>query len=71
MYISDLLPAGEDVAAKADTAEDTPVIIILIVCVAGIFLLAVNIGLILYFVRRRKKRMESKNLPKFPIKVSL
>ena len=56
------MPGGDDGAAKgaAATGEDTPVIIILIVCIAGIFLLAVNIGLILYFVRRRKKRMESK-----------
>ena len=58
--ISDLLPADETVSATTDTSEDTPVIIILIVCVVGIFLLALNIGLILFFVRRRKKRMESK-----------
>ena len=57
--ISDLLPADETVSATTDTSEDTPVIIILIVCVVGIFLLALNIGLILFFVRRRKKRMES------------
>ncbi|KAK3106873.1 hypothetical protein FSP39_001753 [Pinctada imbricata] len=41
------------------TDNDTPVIIILVVCVVGIFLLALNIGLILFFVRRRKKRLES------------
>jgi len=54
----DLKPAT-NVHSKDDEGEDTPVIIILIVCVVGIFLLALNIGLILFFVRRRKKRMES------------
>ena len=58
--VSDLVPAGGDVEAAEDTSEDAPVIIILIVCIVGIFLLALNIGLILFFVRRRKKRMESK-----------
>ena len=60
LSITDLVPAGGDVEATADTTEDAPVIIILIVCIVGIFLLALNIGLILFFVRRRKKRLESK-----------
>lgn len=55
---SNLKPTG-DVQKEAEQAEDMPVIIILVVCIVGIFLLALNIGLILFFVRRRKKRMES------------
>lgn len=55
---SNLKPAV-DVQQEEEKAEDMPVIIILVVCVVGIFLLALNIGLILFFVRRRKKRMES------------
>ncbi|XP_053408375.1 nephrin-like isoform X2 [Mercenaria mercenaria] len=55
---SNLKPAI-DVKKEEEKAEDMPVIIILVVCVVGIFLLALNIGLILFFVRRRKKRMEN------------
>ena len=47
---SDLVPAGGDVEATTYISEDAPVIIILIVCIVGIFLLALNIGLILFFV---------------------
>ncbi|XP_060601091.1 synaptogenesis protein syg-2-like isoform X3 [Ruditapes philippinarum] len=55
---SNLKPTS-DVKKEEEKAEDMPVIIILVVCVVGIFLLALNIGLILFFVRRRKKRMEN------------
>ncbi|KAL4229150.1 Immunoglobulin C1-set domain [Mactra antiquata] len=55
---SNLKPAS-DIQKEKEEAEDMPVIIILIVCVVGIFLLVLNIGLILFFVRRRKKRMEN------------
>ncbi|XP_033757883.1 nephrin-like isoform X4 [Pecten maximus] len=48
-----------EAASTIQTSDDTPVIIILVVCVVGIFLLALNIGLILFFVRRRKKRLEN------------
>ncbi|XP_069115505.1 nephrin-like isoform X5 [Argopecten irradians] len=48
-----------ETASTIQTSDDTPVIIILVVCVVGIFLLALNIGLILFFVRRRKKRLEN------------
>ncbi|KAL8624534.1 hypothetical protein ACOMHN_005836 [Nucella lapillus] len=40
-------------------SDDVPVLIILVVCIVGVFLLTLNIGLILFFVRRRKKRLES------------
>ncbi|OWF40059.1 Nephrin [Mizuhopecten yessoensis] len=50
---------GGEAASTIQTSDDTPVIIILVVCVVGIFLLALNIGLILFFVRRRKKRLEN------------
>ncbi|XP_052273577.1 nephrin-like isoform X3 [Dreissena polymorpha] len=54
---SNLKPKS-DVQSEKEEGEDMPVIIILVVCVVGILLLALNIGLILFFVRRRKKRME-------------
>ncbi|XP_076457833.1 nephrin-like [Babylonia areolata] len=40
-------------------SDDVPVLIILVVCIVGVFLLTLNIGLILFFVRRRKKRLEN------------
>lgn len=49
---------GDNQLAQSDD-DDMPVIIILVVCIVGIFLLALNIGLILFFVRKRKKRLES------------
>lgn len=58
MFSVDLKPKVDE-QGEREQGEDMPVIIILIVCVVGIFLLALNIGLILFFVRRRKKRMES------------
>jgi len=56
----DSVPSTET-SSSIQNKDDTPVIIILVVCVVGIFLLALNIGLILFFVRRRKKRLESKS----------
>ena len=50
---------GGDNQLPQSQDDDLPVIIILVVCVVGIFLLALNVGLILFFVRRRKKRLES------------
>lgn len=51
---------GGDNQLPQSQDDDLPVIIILVVCVVGIFLLALNVGLILFFVRRRKKRLESR-----------
>ncbi|KAL3885782.1 hypothetical protein ACJMK2_025820 [Sinanodonta woodiana] len=56
---SNVKPAADENSVLTSGSEDTPVIIILVVCVVGIFLLALNIGLILFFVRRRKKRLEN------------
>ncbi|CAG5131926.1 unnamed protein product, partial [Candidula unifasciata] len=38
--------------------DEIPVIIILVVCIVGVFILTLNVGLILFFIKRRKKRME-------------
>ena len=43
---------------SAEGANDTPLIIILTVCIIGLLLLALNILLILYFIRRRKRKLE-------------
>ncbi|XP_061188981.1 nephrin-like isoform X2 [Saccostrea echinata] len=43
--------------ATRQSGDDTPVMIILVVCIVGICLLALNIALIFFFVRRRRKRM--------------
>ncbi|KAK7106268.1 nephrin-like isoform X2 [Littorina saxatilis] len=40
-------------------SDEVPVIIILVVCIVGVFLLTLNVGLILFFVRRRRKRLEN------------
>ncbi|GFR88536.1 down syndrome cell adhesion molecule [Elysia marginata] len=39
-------------------SDETPVIIILVVCIVGVFILTLNVGLILFFIRKRKKRLE-------------
>ena len=36
-----------------------PVVVVLIVCIVGIVLLTLNVGLVLLFVHRRRKRTES------------
>ena len=41
-------------------SDETPVIIILVVCIVGVFILTLNVGLILFFIRKRKKRLEGK-----------
>lgn len=43
--------------ATRQSGDDTPVMIILVVCIVGICLLALNIALIFFFVRRRRKRL--------------
>ncbi|XP_067679249.1 nephrin-like isoform X2 [Haliotis asinina] len=48
----------EDITSTLPT-DEVPVIIILVVCIVGIFLLTLNVGLILFFVRRRRKRLEN------------
>ncbi|XP_012942646.1 nephrin [Aplysia californica] len=52
--------APTDIATKElEGADEIPVIIILVVCIVGVFILALNVGLILFFIQRRKKRLEA------------
>lgn len=53
-------PPGDADPSALQGSDDMPVIIILVVCIVGIFLLALNIGLIMFFIRRKRKRLESK-----------
>ncbi|XP_036359051.1 nephrin-like isoform X2 [Octopus sinensis] len=55
---SHLNPPEEHDAAPPQDSDDMPLIIILVVCIVGIFLLALNIGLIMFFIRRKRKRLE-------------
>ncbi|KAI8775331.1 nephrin [Biomphalaria glabrata] len=46
-------------SSELQNADEIPVIIILVVCIVGVFILTLNVGLILFFIRRRKKRLEA------------
>ncbi|GAB1610364.1 nephrin-like isoform X2 [Argonauta hians] len=56
---SNLNPPEEHDASSPQDSDDMPLIIILVVCIVGIFLLALNIGLIMFFIRRKRKRLEN------------
>lgn len=56
---SSVAPPGDADPSALQGSDDMPVIIILVVCIVGIFLLALNIGLIMFFIRRKRKRLEN------------
>ncbi|KAK6173113.1 hypothetical protein SNE40_016632 [Patella caerulea] len=55
---SSVAPPEDISTSTLQNAEEVPIIIILVVCIVGVFLLTLNVGLILFFVRRRRKRLE-------------
>ncbi|CAL1531983.1 unnamed protein product [Lymnaea stagnalis] len=56
---SDIVAPADISTSELQGADEIPVIIILVVCIVGVFILTLNVGLILFFIRRRKKRMEA------------
>ncbi|BFZ25572.1 hypothetical protein BsWGS_28611 [Bradybaena similaris] len=53
------VPSPADIStSELQGTDEIPVIIILVVCIVGVFILTLNVGLILFFIRRRKKRLE-------------
>ncbi|GFN86153.1 Down syndrome cell adhesion molecule, partial [Plakobranchus ocellatus] len=50
--------AADVATSDLQGSDETPVIIILVVCIVGVFILTLNVGLILFFIRKRKKRLE-------------
>ena len=54
-----VIPPSDISTSELQGSDEVPVIIILVVCIVGVFLLTLNVGLILFFVRRRRKRLES------------
>ncbi|XP_041373934.1 nephrin-like isoform X2 [Gigantopelta aegis] len=57
---SNVAPTADISTSSLQDKDDVPIIIILIVCIVGVFLLTLNVGLILFFIRRRRKKMASK-----------
>ncbi|KAH9491414.1 hypothetical protein Btru_031278 [Bulinus truncatus] len=56
---SDIVAPADISTSELQNADEIPVIIILVVCIVGVFILTLNVGLILFFIRRRKKRLEA------------
>lgn len=56
---SSVVPPADISTSELQGSDEVPVIIILVVCIVGVFLLTLNVGLILFFVRRRRKRLEN------------
>lgn len=56
---SSVIPPSDISTSELQGSDEVPVIIILVVCIVGVFLLTLNVGLILFFVRRRRKRLEN------------
>ncbi|XP_064595394.1 nephrin-like isoform X2 [Liolophura sinensis] len=56
---SSVAPPEETTTSSFSGQDEVPLIIILVVCIVGVFLLALNVALILYFIRRRRKRLEN------------
>ncbi|XP_076438508.1 nephrin-like [Babylonia areolata] len=56
---SSVIPPSDISTSELPGSDEVPVIIILVVCIVGVFLLTLNVGLILFFVRRRRKRLEN------------
>ncbi|XP_059141660.1 nephrin-like isoform X2 [Physella acuta] len=56
---SDVVTPADISTSELQGTDEIPVIIILVVCIVGVFILTLNVGLILFFIRRRKKRLEA------------
>ena len=62
MCVVDVAPTADISTSSLQDKDDVPIIIILIVCIVGVFLLTLNVGLILFFIRRRRKKMACQSL---------
>lgn len=66
LIFSIAVPSPADIStSELQGTDEIPVIIILVVCIVGVFILTLNVGLILFFIRRRKKRLEGMNVSSF------